>query len=297
MTHRACILGEPNGWHAKRLAALLAQRGLEPAIVTWQSLTAEVTASGEQFGPHGLAAADVVAVRGMPGTSPPESRLEEVIFRMDVLGRVAARGTPVVNPPRALEVAIDKYLALAVLASNGLPVPRTLVVQDAAEAVRAWEALGGDCVVKPLFGSRGRGIVRCMSAEAIGAAAASGSGAIYLQEFVPHGGWDVRALVIGERVFGMRRDAAPGQWVTNLACGGTASLFVLPADQEDMARRAAAAVGASLAGVDLLPATDGRVLVLEVNAVPGWRGIETVAGDAVGAAIADHVAAHARARR
>lgn len=297
MTHRACILGEPTGWHAKRLADLLAQRGLEPSIVTWQSLTAEVTASGEHFGPHGLDAADVIAVRGMPGTSPPASRLEEVIFRMDVLGRLAARGTPVVNPPRALEVAIDKYLSLAVLARAGLPVPRTLVVQDAAEAARAWEALGGDCVVKPLFGSRGRGIGRCLSAEAVSTAAASGGGAIYFQEFVPHDGWDVRALVIGERVFGMRRDAAPGQWVTNLACGGRASPFDLPADHVAMAHRAAAAVGATLAGVDLLPASDGRTLVLEVNAVPGWRGIETVAGDAVGAAIADHVAALARARR
>jgi ribosomal protein S6--L-glutamate ligase len=291
MKRRACILGEPTGWHAKRLADLLARRGLEPAIVTWQSLTADVTTTGTRFGPSALATANVVAVRGMPGTSPPESRLEEVIFRMDVLGRIAASGTPVVNPPRALEIAIDKYLSLAVLAGAGLPVPRTLVVQNAAGAVRAWDALGGDCVVKPLFGSRGRGIGRCQSAEAVTAAVASGNGVTYLQEFVPHGGWDVRALVIGEQVFAMRRDAPPGHWVTNLACGGTASSFSLPVELADMARRAAAAVGATLAGIDLLPATDGRILVLEVNAVPGWRGIETVAGEIVGAAVADHVAA------
>ncbi len=297
LNRRACILGEPTGWHAMRLEDLLSRRGFSPTIVTWQSLTAAVATAGESFGPSEFAAADVVAVRGMPGTSPSVSRLEEVIFRMDVLGRLAASGTPVVNPPRALEIAIDKYVALAVLADAGLPVPRTVVVQNAAEAERTWEALGGDCVAKPLFGSRGRGIVRCTSAEAVASAVAFGSGVTYLQEFVPHGGWDVRALVIGERVFGMRREAAPGQWVTNLARGGSARALVLTPSHEDIARRAAAAVGASLAGVDLLPATDGRLLVLEVNAVPGWRGIETVVGNGVGAAVADHVAAMARARR
>jgi FKBP-type peptidyl-prolyl cis-trans isomerase SlyD len=45
-----------------------------------------------------------------------------------------------------------------------------------------------------------------------------------------------------------------------------------------------------LAGVDLLPARDGRVLVLEVNAVPGWRGLESVVGPEVAEAVADHVA-------
>jgi ribosomal protein S6--L-glutamate ligase len=230
----------------------------------------------------------------MPGTSPAEARLEEVIFRMDVLGRLAVGGTPVVNPPRALEIAIDKYLSLALLAAAGLPVPRTRVVQDDAEAVRAWEAFGGHCIAKPLFGSRGRGIVRCTTAERVAEVVAAETGVTYLQEFVPHDGWDIRVLVVGDRVIAMRRDAPAGQWVTNLARGGKANRYDLPSDMEDMARRAAAAVGASFAGVDLLPASDGRVLVLEVNAVPGWRGIESVVGETVGFAVADHVAALAR---
>jgi ribosomal protein S6--L-glutamate ligase len=116
----------------------------------------------------------------------------------------------------------------------------------------------------------------------------------YLQEFVPHAGWDVRVLVVGERLFAMRRHAAPGEWRTNLALGGRAEPLALPEDWEDLARRAAAAVGAPLAGVDLLPGRDGRVVVLEVNAVPGWRGLESVAGPEVGKAVIDHVAAATR---
>ena len=160
MSRRACILGEPTGWHAARLATLLERRGFRPAIIRWRELAARITAEGDWFRPPEFAEADVVVVRGMPGTSPPEARLEEVIFRMDVLARLAADGTPVINPPRSLEIAIDKYLSLSLLAAAGLAVPQTIVVQDAAAAIEAWERLGGDCVIKPLFGSRGRGVPR-----------------------------------------------------------------------------------------------------------------------------------------
>jgi len=294
MTRRACILGEPAGWHARRLVTALAARGCTATIVPWRELGAGIEPAGERFAPPAFAAADFVVVRGMPGTGPAEARLEEVIFRMDVLGRLAARGTPVINPPRALEIAIDKYLALAILAAAGLPVPRTVVVQDAAAAERAWEEFGGDCVVKPLFGSRGRGISRGQSAAAVAAAVASGGGVAYLQEFLPHAGWDVRALVVGKEVTGIRREAAAGEWITNLARGGRGRPLDLPPAWEELARQAAGTVGATLAGVDLVPLADGRVVVLEVNAVPGWRGLEEVVGRDVTGAVADHLLAAAR---
>ena len=290
MIPRACILGEPGGWHVRRLADLLARRGLETEVVRWQAIAAAVAGDAPAVEPPALAAADVVAVRGMPGTAPPEARLEEVIFRMDVLGRLAAGGMPVVNPPRCLEVAIDKYLSLAQLAAADIPVPRTLVVQDLAAARRGWQAFGGDCVAKPLFGSRGRGIVRLAGPDPFTGPWPGEGGVAYLQEFVPHLGWDARVFVAGNRVFAMRRRAAAGEWRTNLALGGRAEPLELPAGWGDLARRAAAAVAASIAGVDLLPAADGRVLVLEVNAVPGWRGLESVVGPQVGDAIADHIA-------
>lgn len=289
MSRRVCILGVPEGWHVRRLAAALDRRGLDTALVRWQELAAAVAGADAAFEPAELATADLVAVRGMPGTAPPEARLEEVIFRMDVLGRLAAGGTPVVNPPRALEIAIDKYLCLAHLAAAGIAVPRTLVVQDVEAARLGRQRLGGTCVAKPLFGSRGRGIVRLDSDADIEAIRPAAGGAFYLQEFVPHLGWDARVFVVGDRLFSMRRRARAGEWRTNLALGGRPEQLDLPAGWGDLARRAAAAVNASLAGVDLLPATDGRVLVLEVNAVPGWRGLETVAGPEVGEAVADHL--------
>jgi len=289
MSRQVCLVGGAGGWHARRLAAVLAARGLATESVAWDDLAATVEAGRVAVHPEALARADLVVARSMPGSASQQARLEEVIFRMDLLGQVAAAGTPVINPPRSLEVAIDKYLTLARLAAAGLPVPRTRVAQTAAAAEQLRNELGGSFVLKPLFGSGGKGLVRLEPGQSIPAEQVPG-GVIYLQEFVSHPGWDVRVLVVGGRLFAIRRRAAAGEWRTNLALGGQAEPFKLPADWGDLARRVATAVGGSLVGVDLLPAEDGRLFVLEANAVPAWRGVEATLGEQVSEAIANHLA-------
>jgi len=289
MSRQVCLVGGAGGWHARRLAAVLAARGLATESVAWDDLAATVEAGRVAVRPEALARADLVVARSMPGSASQQARLEEVIFRMDLLGQVAAAGTPVINPPRSLEVAIDKYLTLARLAAAGLPVPRTRVAQTAAAAEQLRNELGGSFVLKPLFGSGGKGLVRLEPGQSIPAEQVPG-GVIYLQEFVSHPGWDVRVLVVGGRLFAIRRRAAAGEWRTNLALGGQAEPFKLPADWGDLARRVATAVGGSLVGVDLLPAEDGRLFVLEANAVPAWRGVEATLGEQVSEAIANHLA-------
>ena len=289
MSRRVCLVGGVGGWHARRLAAVLAARGLRTESIAWNDLAATVEAGRVAVHPEALARADLVVARSMPGSASQQARLEEVIFRMDLLGQVAAAGTPVINPPRSLEVAIDKYLTLARLAAAGLPVPRTRVAQTAAAAERLRNELGAACVLKPLFGSGGKGLIRLEPGESISAGQVPGS-VMYLQEFISHPGWDARVLVVGERLFAIRRQAAAGEWRTNLALGGQAEPFELPAEWGNLARRVATAVGGSLVGVDLLPAEDGRVFVLEANAVPAWRGVEAALGERVSEAIADHLA-------
>lgn len=296
--HRVAILGEPTGWHATRLATAIAARGPVVDIVPWHRLSAGLAvpaAKGETIGPAAVAGADLVVVRGMPGGSRPEQRLEEVIFRMNLLGRITARGGRVINNPRALEVAIDKHLALCQIAEAGLAVPPTHVVQDAVAAVAAWEELGGDCLLKPLFGSRGRGLMRLRSVADVEAATRSPAigescgGIFYIQQFMPHSGWDARILLVGDRSFAMRRHASRGEWRTNLACGGWAEPFAPPVEWLTLARRAAAAVGTEIAGIDLLPTAQEGVAVLEVNGVPGWRGLEAATGTDITGAVADYV--------
>lgn len=295
---RVAVVGEPAGWHVGRLTARLTAMGHQAAVVRWRDLGAAAGSGHERFSPAQLDEADAVVVRGMPGAAATDDRLERVIFRMNALARLAARGTPVINTPRALEAAIDKYLSAAWLAAGGLPVPRCRVAQGIEAAEQARTELGGDCAVKPIFGSRGRGIRRVRSrAEVAAIAPAPATDRLYLlQEFVPHSGWDVRVLVVGQRVFSMRRRAVPGEWRTNVALGGTPEPFAPPADWVDLAIRAAQCLETDVAGVDLLPAADGRVLILEVNGVPGWRALEAATSHDVTGAVAEYVVEQATKR-
>lgn len=288
---RLVVVGAARGWHATRLAAEASRRGHGVTVVEWPLLGAAIDPAArpavERFLPAAVDAADVLTVRSMPA-----GRLEEVILRMDLLGRIAARGTPVINAPAALETAIDKYLSLARLAAAGIPVPHTIVAQTPDAIRAAWETLGRDAVVKPLFGSCGRGVERIVTAEGLErlvGAAAEGGAATYLQAFVPHDGWDVRVLLVGPRAFAMRRRAR-GDWRTNLALGGVAEPIALPPSWLDLAHRAASLLGVEVAGVDLLPGPEGMV-VLEVNAVPGWQGLEGATGADVTGAVVDRLAA------
>ena len=92
----------------------------------------------------------------------------------------------------------------------------------------------------------------------------------------------------------IERRAAEGDWRSNVARGATAVPFDAPPDWHRMAVSAAAAIGADYAGVDLLPAPDGRVYVLEVNGIPGWEGLQRATGIDVAGAIVDHVVARVR---
>jgi ribosomal protein S6--L-glutamate ligase len=232
---------------------------------------------------------DAVLVRTMPPGS-----LEQVVFRMDVLGRLEAAGKAVVNPARAIEAAVDKYLASALLAAAGLRTPRTIVCQTVDEAMRAFAALGGDVVLKPLFGAEGRGITRlndeAIAQRAFGLLVQLGA-VLYLQEFIAHDGFDVRVLVVGERVWAMRR-RNPLDWRTNVSRGATPEPAELTDELVEQARRAAGAIGAPVAGVDLLPGPDGGLYAIEVNAVPGWQALSRVHN----VDVARHVLEYVRSR-
>jgi RimK family alpha-L-glutamate ligase len=229
---------------------------------------------------------DAVLVRTMSTGS-----LEQVVFRMDALAQLEAAGVVVLNPPKAIEAAVDKYLTLARMAAAGLTVPRTVTCQTVDHALAAFESLGGDVVVKPLFGAEGRGITR-INDEAIAQRAFSlltGLGAvIYVQQFIPHEGFDIRVLLVGDKSFVVRR-RHDSDWRTNVSRGAVAEQIEPRPEWIELARRAAEAVGAPIAGVDLLPARDGKIYVLEVNGVPGWKALAKATGVDVARLVIDYV--------
>jgi RimK family alpha-L-glutamate ligase len=268
---RIAVLAGGDGWHVRDLRRAAAQLGHEAVPVDFRRVAAGVACAAEP-----LAGCDAVVVRTMPPGS-----LEQVVFRMDVLHRLRARGVPVLNPPAAVETCVDKYLASARLEAAGLPVPPTVVCQDAGAAQEAFAQLGGDVVVKPLFGAEGRGMVRVADPELAWRTFRTLErlqSVLYLQRFVAHPGWDLRVFVLGGRVLTAMRRYARGGWRTNVAQGGKGVPVRPTAEEEALALRATAAVGAVAAGVDLLPGPDGAWYVLEVNAVPGWRALAPVTG-------------------
>jgi ribosomal protein S6--L-glutamate ligase len=267
---RLAILSAGSGWHIRDLQRAAALLKHEAFAVDFRCVQAGVSAETLS-----LTGFDGVLVRTMPLGS-----LEQVVFRMDVLHRVEAAGVPVLNPPAALEACVDKYLTTARLEAAGLPVPPTIVCQHGDDAMEAFAALGGDVIVKPLFGSEGRGMMRITNEDLAWRTFRTlqrlGS-VLYLQQFIRHPGWDLRALVAGGRVAAAMRRRSNGSWRTNVAQGGTGEVVQLAPGEERLAIRAAQAVGAPVAGVDLLPGP-GEMFVLEVNAVPGWRALAAVTG-------------------
>jgi tetrahydromethanopterin:alpha-L-glutamate ligase len=279
------------GWHVQDLAraAGLVRVAFEPVL--FPRIVGRV---GRGLGRVEAGGIDLGAVDGVLVRMMPPGSLEQVVFRMDALHRLEAQGVPVLNPPRAVEAAVDKYLALAQLQVAGLPVPETWVGESATEALAAFEELGGDVIVKPLFGSEGRGLVRVSDRELATRAFRTlerlGS-VLYVQRFVANPGYDIRAFVLGGRVIGaIRRFASAGEWRTNVAVGGRPEACDPGPDVVGLALKSARAVGAAMAGVDLIPdETNGGWAVLEVNAVPGWKALAGETGVDVAAAILAHL--------
>jgi RimK family alpha-L-glutamate ligase len=276
------LLSGGDGWHVRDLLRAAAELGHSAEVVDFRRISAAV-GDGRDSSPN----YDGVIVRTMPPGS-----LEQVVFRMDILQAWQAKGVPILNPPRALEVCVDKYLCTVRLEAAGLRVPATVVCQQADAALEAFERLGGDVVVKPIFGSEGRGMVRISDPEMAWRtfrAIEQTRGVLYLQQYINHPGWDVRALVSRGRVLTAMRRIANGDWRTNVAQGANAEPWKLSSELEALALRASEAVGTIVAGVDLLPGPNGEWYVIEVNAVPGWKALAPVTGIDIAAEIIDAV--------
>jgi len=288
---RIVILSARTGWHTDELLRALASRGLAGCVVPYEKLVAcigqrtaadTLTAESQQ-----LLDADAVLARIIPNGS-----LEQIIYRVDALHWLEDHGVPVMNSPRPIERCVDKFYTSALLREAGLDTPETVVCEGVDDAMAAVRAMG-DVIIKPLFGSMGHGMVRVSDPETafrvIRALDVTRS-VFYVQRVIDHHGADVRAFVVGDRVVAaIERRAHDGGWRTNISLGGDARAVELPPDWCSRALRAARAVGADYAGVDLLPARDGTVYALEVNGIPGWSGVQSATSVDVAGAIVDHL--------
>ena len=165
-----------------------------------------------------------------------------------------------------------------------------MVTERFEEAMEAFRELG-DVVVKPLFGSEGRGMVRVCDEDAayrVFRALELGRYIFYLQEFIPHANWDIRAFVIGSKVVAAMVRRAKG-WKTNVARGANTEPLELSEELRELSLRAAAVLEAEYSGVDILKAEDNGYYVTEVNGIPGWKGLQRTTEVDIAGKIVEHV--------
>jgi len=281
-----------DSWCSLQLRRSFLKMNTEPVCFSFKDLTARVGFKPEvSFGEIDvLRDLDAIVVRPIGRGS-----LEEIIFRMDLLHRLERLGMYILNSPSAIERAVDKYYALSLLEENGIPVPRTIVVEDANSALSAFRELGGDVIVKPIFGSRGIGSTRISDvdvAERIFRALDFTHHVLYIQEFIPHGDYDLRLLILGGDVLASMKRVA-NSWKTNVSLGAKPFPYNPPDEIREIAIRASEILECELAGVDILQTSRGPVLV-EVNSQPGWKGLQTTTEINIADEIASYVLARAR---
>lgn len=289
---RVAIVTDAVGWHTRQLQAALRARGALGRCIDLADCRLDTTMAW-----HGLALPgfgrelpDGVFVRGIAGGS-----FEQVTRRLAVLHALRELGVPVYNDARAIERSVDKSMTSQLLHAAGLPTPPTWTLESAAQAQRLLvreAAAGHGLVLKPLFGSQGKGLQRVGLVdgefralpplqEAYGAVA-------YLQRFVPptsQPGFDWRVLVVGGRaVAAMRRFG--DHWVHNVAQGARCAPAELSPELARLACDAARVLQLDYAGVDLMPGERGPLLI-EVNGVAAWQGLQRVTPFSIARALVD----------
>ncbi|MGB7347471.1 MAG: RimK family alpha-L-glutamate ligase [Pirellulaceae bacterium] len=288
---RILVLGGGVGWHSNQLVAAARDADCQITFAPYETLSTSLSANG----PGLLQALGAINNTGQPQpvslddfdailtrTMPPGS-LEQITFRLATLHAHIARGNKVINSPRGLEIAIDKFAALELIAQLGYDVPETIVVQSRSEAMDAFKTLGGDCVVKPLFGGEGRGVMRIRDTELAwySFSTLEQLGAVfYVQRFISPGGADTRLLVIGETTLALRRENQ-NDFRTNVSGGANCQQIVPTNQQIETARHITSSMGLQFASVDIIDSDDGRPRILEVNAVPGWRGAQAATKESI----------------
>ncbi len=281
-------------WHSGRLLEACRRR-VDAVVLDPASLAAQIGEGAVAVHAAGAPAAAFdafVLARGMGRSGDPDLQFE--IYRA-----LEGSGAVVVNRIDALLAAQDKFRTSWLLAQGGVATPRAAVAQTAADAERALSALG-EAVAKPVAGSLGEGVERARHDPAgrrlVGERIAR-DGAVYLQEYVPHPGCDLRVFVVGGLArAAIARHAEPGEWRTNLGGGGRAEAVEIAPEIAAAAEAATAALGLDYAGVDLVLGPEG-VVVLEVNGTPHWRGILEATGLDMAEVIAEHVLGRALRRR
>jgi RimK family alpha-L-glutamate ligase len=283
------ILGnDGKEWHIQRLLGELRSRGAEAYVFPATKLVSRIAAEPKiSVKGYMIEDYDALIVRRMPGGTA-----ERVFYRMDAVHMLEEYGVYVINPALSIEKSVNKHYTSALLEKAGITSPRTVVTESFTGAMRAFEELGGDVVVKPLFGSLGAGITRLTDGDIayrVFRALESTQSVFYIQEYIPHGNADIRVFVIGGEVVASMRRVAAG-WKTNISSGAAPEPYEPTGEEVETSLKAAETLGLEYTGVDLMRSEeDGTLYTLEVNSTPGWEGLQKVTSVGIAERLVEYV--------
>jgi len=202
---------------------------------------------------------------------------QKIFFRLDLLNAMEEYGLKLINSRESLEIASDKFLTSIYLDRHNIPTPKTIICENSNDALDSFKELGGDVILKPLYGSKGIGITRINDrgfAENVIYSLGQLNDVFYLQEFIKHNNRDIRVLVLGNKaIAGMYR--VSNNWKTNIHSGATMEPIELTEEIKNLAIKAAEITKTEIAGVDIVESEKG-LLVLEVNSIPGFTALQKV---------------------
>ena len=279
------LVSDQRDWHARQMEAAFTAAGARVERIDLADCGFDTSSpSGLSLPVLGSRLPDAVHVRTLSAGS-----FEAVTKRLGVLHALTKLGVTVWNDARAIERCVDKSMTSFLLGRAGVPTPPTWTTES-AEAARALverEAPRGPLVLKPLFGAQGKGLRLIRLPEDLPGPEEM-AGVYYLQQFQSNATQDFadyRLFVLRGRVIAamMRRAAT---WITNVKQGGEPLAVAPDPKMERLAIAAAEAVGAEIAGVDVLVTAHGAPTVLEVNSMPAWSGLQKVSKRNIAEAIA-----------
>ncbi|MFP4654208.1 MAG: tetrahydromethanopterin:alpha-L-glutamate ligase [Methanohalobium sp.] len=276
------IVTNTEDWTARALFDAVIQKNFYPIFIKLKDTEVTIDSTINYTSNRtDLSELDAAIVRDV-GSGP----IESVSFRFDVLRQIENDGTLVVNTPESIQNAANKYYSSYLMAKENLPIPRTRIIQNTENALKTLDNFR-DALIKPVFGFKGIGIVRIKNNTIIESDNSMNTqqveklvqneldrkGMLYIQEYIPNQGRDIRAFVVdGELIGAIYRTAPDKKWISNLSQGGSYQRCILSTEQKEISIKAAKTIGSVFAGVDLIEG-DHKTMLLEVNGTPSGAGI------------------------
>ncbi|HSP32135.1 MAG TPA: 30S ribosomal protein S6--L-glutamate ligase [Halomonas sp.] len=285
--HIALLSRNRNLYSTRRLVEAAEQRGHTARVVDTLRCYMSITSHHPSIHYKGEEIEPFYAVIPRIGASV-------TFYGCALLRQFEMMGTYVINDNVSITRSRDKLRSLQLLSRKGLGLPITGFAHspdDIPDLITMVK--GAPLVIKLLEGTQGIVVVLAetnQAAESVIQAFMGMKANIMVQEYIKEArGADIRCFVIGDKVVAsMKRQAADGEFRSNLHRGGTASEIRITPEERSTAIRAAKAMGLRVAGVDLLRSNHGPV-IMEVNSSPGLQGIENATGKDIAGMIIEHI--------